>query len=236
MNGVAALIGWAVTLQSLEQIWLRRSLNGLDPWDSGRIANSIHAVALGFSLLGALATIFHPHPAFTLVMIVSTYLTAVRFHGTFNGGSDTLTLHVLVAVFVAQLWPPYENAFLIYIAVFVSLSYFVAGAAKLFSAPWRSGVALPRFLLFSNAAFPNRFTPAIRQHPEWARSWSRVVIAWEILFPLSLLAPAAAWIFLSMGLVFHLLNFYFFGLNRFVWAWLATYPAILSVSGHGICC
>jgi hypothetical protein len=32
--------------------------------------------------------------------------------------------------------------------------------------------------------------------------------------------------------VFHLLVFRFFGLNRFVWAWCASFPAIIYCSGQ----
>ena len=42
-----------------------------------------------------------------------------------------------------------------------------------------------------------------------------------------LLGPGFALAFCAVALVFHLLVFRFFGLNRFVWAWVATFPAIL---------
>ena len=50
---------------------------------------------------------------------------------------------------------------------------------------------------------------------------------WEGSFPLALLDARLAAVFCSVAAVFHFLVFYFFGLNRFFWAWVATFPAIL---------
>ena len=33
--------------------------------------------------------------------------------------------------------------------------------------------------------------------------------------------------FCAVAIGFHFLVYWFFGLNRFVWAWLASYPAVL---------
>lgn len=59
-------------------------------------------------------------------------------------------------------------------------------------------------------------------------SWA--VMLWEVSFPLSLIHPAVCAVYLGLGVIFHLSNFYLFGLNRFVWAWIATYPAIVYCS------
>ncbi len=230
MTLVVILISLAVALQSIEHILLQRKLRDLDPWGSGQAGDGLYLALQWLRLAAALAAGISQHWAPTVVMAVATYLTAVRHRGTFNGGSDTVTIHVLIALGTSQIWPQLEIHALIYIAVFASLSYFAAGVAKLFSVSWRSGAALSQFLLFSNAAFPNRFTAAVRRRPDITRKWSWVAMGWEILFPLALFFPAAAWIFLVSGVAFHLLNFYFFGLNRFFWAWLATYPAIALVS------
>jgi hypothetical protein len=37
--------------------------------------------------------------------------------------------------------------------------------------------------------------------------------------------------FCASGALFHFLVFWYFGLNRFFWAWLATFPAVLWVAG-----
>jgi hypothetical protein len=56
-------------------------------------------------------------------------------------------------------------------------------------------------------------------------SWSFTL--WEGLFPLALLDVRLAAVFCAIATVFHFLVFWFFGLNRFFWAWLSTFPAIL---------
>jgi hypothetical protein len=56
------------------------------------------------------------------------------------------------------------------------------------------------------------------------------VIALELAVPLSLVLPAPfAEILLAGVLAFHLLAAVTMGLNTFVWAYVATYPAILHV-------
>jgi hypothetical protein len=64
----------------------------------------------------------------------------------------------------------------------------------------------------------------------WA-SW--LVIVFECAFPLVLwVRPQGAALLLACGLAFHLCNALVLGLNRFLWAWLAGYPALLFWSGQ----
>jgi hypothetical protein len=58
------------------------------------------------------------------------------------------------------------------------------------------------------------------------------VILFECGFPLALLRPELSLVFLGGGLLFHLLIAYQLQLNRFFWAWLATYPAVYWASLH----
>jgi uncharacterized protein YhhL (DUF1145 family) len=67
----------------------------------------------------------------------------------------------------------------------------------------------------------------------WAR-WPRLLraMAWgvillELAFPLALLDARLLWAALSLAALFHLANALLFGLNRFLWTWLAAYPALL---------
>jgi hypothetical protein len=59
-------------------------------------------------------------------------------------------------------------------------------------------------------------------------------IGWECAAPLALLHPLVALVFCTIALLFHFLVFWFFGLNRFFWAWLATFPAILACSAQRV--
>jgi hypothetical protein len=59
-------------------------------------------------------------------------------------------------------------------------------------------------------------------------AWSVIVL--ETLFPLCVIVhPPLFWVFLLWGLGFHIFCAFFMGLNNFVWAFVATYPALLFV-------
>jgi hypothetical protein len=61
-------------------------------------------------------------------------------------------------------------------------------------------------------------------------SWG--FILWECAVPVALVGPGFALAFCAVALVFHLLVFRFFGLNRFVWAWLVSFPAMMYWAGR----
>jgi hypothetical protein len=163
---------------------------------------------------------------------LSQLAIAVRFRGTFNGGSDSMTLLILLALSIASFAPQQpllQSACLLYIGVQASLSYFVAGLAKLKEADWRRGAALPSFVLNTPYGAPV-WTRALvgRAHVSMLLSWG--VMAFECLFPLSWLDPRVCLGFLAIGAGFHLANALVFGLNRFLFAWAAAYPALLYCS------
>jgi hypothetical protein len=66
----------------------------------------------------------------------------------------------------------------------------------------------------------------------WARLGSWSVLCFECGFPVALLVPSVTLPWLAVGLLFHVANAYIFGLNRFVFAWLAAYPSLLYFSGQ----
>jgi hypothetical protein len=106
----------------------------------------------------------------------------------------------------------------------------MSGAVKLLRSEWRNGSAMTIFL---NGAI---YGPLSTTHPlrnTWLAmmgSWGFIV--WEILFPLSLLDPRLAAVFCAVAALFHFLVFWFFGLNRFFWAWFCSFPAIIWCSAQ----
>ncbi len=225
---VVPLISFAVFLQSIEHLLIQRSVQNLDPWgarDSDATQHYLYYVLILRACLAAMCILW-PEPLALAFLFLSTYLIGVRYRGTFNGGSDSMTLHILGAAVVYKYFPAQTHTAGAYVAVLISASYFFAGLAKINSKSWRDGLALPRFLFYSNSAFPNRFEKVMRQSPRLLGVASVAIITFEVLFPLSLLSPAAAMFFLPVGILFHLANYYFFGLNRFFWTWVAGYPAI----------
>ena len=56
-------------------------------------------------------------------------------------------------------------------------------------------------------------------------SWA--LILFELLFPLTLVDGTALKVGLATAAAFHLATACMFGLNRFLWIWLAAYPLLL---------
>lgn len=156
-----------------------------------------------------------------------------RFQGPYNGGSDRMSLLILWCVLGAQVLPNpiWREAAFGYLAIQVTLSYFLSGAVKLRNPDWRSGQALQDVFAFS--AYP--VSEALRQwseQPPFLRAASWAVILFEVAFPLALLHPALLTAALILGAGFHLANACLFGLNRFFWIWLAAYPSLLWLQGR----
>jgi hypothetical protein len=169
-------------------------------------------------------------------LFVGNLLILIRWRGAFNGGSDFLTLVVLTGLLISQVVGALGNAQLgwqagfWYIAIQAITSYFMSGAVKLLRREWRNGSAMTIFL---NGAI---YGPLSATHPlrnKWLTlmgSWGFIV--WEILFPFSLLDPRLAAVFCAVAALFHFLVFWFFGLNRFFWAWMCSFPAIIWCSAQ----
>ena len=169
-------------------------------------------------------------------LFVGNLLILIRWRGAFNGGSDFLTLVVLTGLFISQLVGAFGNpelgwqAGFWYIAIQAITSYFMSGAVKLLRPEWRNGSAMTIFL---NGAIYGPLSAKHLLRNKWLAmmgSWG--FIAWEILFPLSLLDPRLASLFCAVAAFFHFLVFWFFGLNRFFWAWMCSFPAIIWCSSQ----
>ena len=183
---------------------------------------------LGARFIAAALLLFFPHGAVLLVLLFSTLLISMRWRGTFNGGSDYMTLIVLIALCVGHGFsghPRVMQGALVYVALQVCLSFFIAGWVKLKSREWRQGRALSGFLNSSYYDAPPRLRP-LANNMVLVRLASWGVILFECAFPLALWRPELCLVFVGLALLFQLANVYLFGLNRFVWAWAAAYPAL----------
>jgi hypothetical protein len=116
---------------------------------------------------------------------------------------------------------------LAFIAAEACLAYFVAGACKLAEPSWRSGRALPvnsSTLMWGNRAH----AVALRSHRRLSLVLCWITMLGECSVPLALVVPLPVAIaLLGCAGVFHLLTAIEMGLNSFVWAFGATYPAII---------
>ena len=196
-----------------------------------QLAAAILIVASGVP--GAPAALAHPAAAW--VAWATTLAIAVRFRGTYNGGSDAMLLIVLGVLAIVRTAPgtALAEGALAYAAAQLVLSYFIAGIAKLQDPAWRHGRALPILVTLP----PYRVPPWIARvlsHRVLARVLTYAMLAFELAAPIALLHPTACTVILAIGALFHVGNAVVFGLDRFLWTWLAAYPALIHwASGRG---
>ena len=243
-----ALLGWSLLLQTLE-FWRLLRLDRVGSWPLQReevpsrprwvrgcldhaVQGPGYVLLLGLRLLIAVALMVGWVTAFSAVLLfASSVLLLFRWRGAFNGGSDFMTLVGVSGLLIAQLVGTFSHselgwrAGLWYVTVSVVSSYFVSGWVKLLRPEWRNGRAMTIFL--DGGVYGPLSASSLYRHPRVATLVSWTFTVWEGCFPLSLLDVRVAWFMCCTAPVFHYLVYWHFGLNRFFWAWLATYPAVL---------
>jgi len=207
------LLGLAILQQSLEFV---RRVAPERIWGLLRGGLAI-ALVLGFQPLWV-----------EVALLLSAVFMLWRFRGPYNGGSDTMTLLILICILLSNLAPTryWQEIALGYLAVQAVLSYFQSGWVKLINTDWRSGRALQQ--VFALSAYPVSEALRVwclRTRLLWWVSWA--VIVFELAFPLALLEQRLLFVALLIAAFFHLANALLFGLNHFFWIWPAAYPALL---------
>ncbi len=229
------LLGAGIFLQTAELLSARCCyakcglLEGspVTPWLGLRLVLALMLVLAPVPPLSWLAVIVH-----ALLLLNSVWLT-VRSRGPVCGGSDTMFFQVQLGLLIAGLG--FLEPFLVklglgWIAAQSVLSYFLAGVSKLRNAGWWMGRALQN-LLASEGPYVV-FAPARRlaSNRRLCAVLGGGMVGLELIFPAVLILPMEGKaIVLSMGLLFHLANALLLGFNRFLWAWAATYPALLAL-------
>lgn len=173
---------------------------------------------------------------FVLGLLVLNNLVFTWRRGLYgDDGSDQMNAILLITIFLCvgpHSTPTILAIGLWFLALQACLSYTAAGIAKLVSPIWRNGDAV--FQIFNTASYGLKPVAAVLEHRRWLNltlCWSVILI--ETLFPLCLILPEPwNWGFLAWGLTFHVLCGVIMGLNSFVWAFVATYPAIIHVSSQ----
>lgn len=207
------ILGFAIFQQSLEL------LRGLS-WEK-KLA--LVRAPLAILLMAGFQPLF-----VELVLLGTAAVLISRYRGPYNGGSDTMTVLVLVCLCLSHLAPSryWQEIALGYLAVQLMLSYFQSGWVKVVNPQWRNGSALQQ--VFALSAYP--ISERVRlwaQRPRvlWVMSWA--IIVFELLFPLALLNQTILIVALCIAALFHLANACLFGLNRFFWIWPAAYPVMI---------
>lgn len=228
------ILGGGLLLQSIELFVARRIYEPGGALAGRGNVNLLLAVrgALSIWLLVAPSGVSaHLSALFLAVLLVSSAWLVIRSRGPVCGGSDSMFFQVQLGLFLAALGflhPTMPRLGLGWIAAQSVLSYFLAGVGKLRNSAWRDGAALQR-LFASNG--PYVLWQGIRglvQAKFLCALLGWGIVLFELAFPAVLLMPMEGrYVFLGLALVFHLVNALVLGLNRFIWAWAATYPALL---------
>ena len=208
----------------------------LENWRKAFFRPSIVAALSVLRLLSVLALLIpHQSQGAYLIYLAIAFVTGclISYRCMFGGdGSDQMHTIVLAGLIVYCLLGTtqageWQNIGIWFIALQSCLSYLSAGVSKLVSKKWRDGSAA--FLIFNTCSYGTQGLANVLRDSHTNRllmCWG--VIVFECLFPLCLIAPEPVLLtFLACGVFFHLCNAVFMGLNTFLWAFAATYPAII---------
>src|SRR5581483_5957618 len=122
-----------------------------------------------------------------------------------------------------------QNVLLVFIAALSMLAYATSGVAKILNPEWRRGRTLVPVLSMEIFGCPP-LAEQFRKHWRLAQAASWMVLLYECGCPVwVLISPKSCFVFILLGVGFHLCNAAMHGLNLFVWVYLATYPARLYV-------
>ncbi|WP_327743370.1 hypothetical protein OHO28_08450 [Streptomyces europaeiscabiei] len=171
--------------------------------------------------------------ALLLTALVATGSGMNLRHHYGSDGSDQMSQITFIASLLEKGFPDdtrAREACLRFVAFQTCVSYVSAGTVKLVSPVWRDGSAITG--IFRTDAYGDAtLYGLLKRYPALAVVLAWAVILGELSFPLVLFAPRwVAEATLATGALFHLANGRFMGLNRFVWAFSGTYPAVAYVS------
>lgn len=183
---------------------------------------------------------FSQAPLFLALVLTSLM---INYRSPFGqDGSDQMSTIVIIVLFLYHINP--QNLIIAevgiwFIALQSLLSYFTAGFFKSKGDKWTTNPTAV-FLIFNTSTYGSKPIAGYLQNKQQAitfLTWSTVAV--EVLFPAVLFTGYPGMIiFLGWGLGFHLMNALVMGLNSFLWAFLATYGAIIyccmQLSGYWI--
>jgi len=154
---------------------------------------------------------------------------SIRMRKLALDGADQMTTITLTALSLGCVSASRnsEEIVLCYIAAQSLLSYLTAGIAKLVSREWMRNGAVGSIL--NNYTYGHvMFANVLVKHRRLNVILSAAIGTTEVLLPVLAMLPGIIplMIALGLGVMFHLGCAVAMGLNNFVWAFVATYPAI----------
>lgn len=169
------------------------------------------------------------------VLVLGGWLLILRSFGYGHYGADRIRNVVLQALLLRHLAPGStvaEEACLWFIAGMATLCYLAAGVCRMRLEPWQRGDALT-IILRHEVWGHSGCAGWLARYPGWGRILTWGVWVLECTFPLALLlgVPGMSTV-LAVLLLMHLGSAWLMGMNGFVWAMAATFPALLFVSAR----
>lgn len=239
-----ALIGFSIALSCLEYILLFRNRLFSKVWSYAHLENELiqslpfpkklthflfndesFKVLVTLQMVLAVTSMSNAHFLVVLTLLMIQILICIRFRGTFNGGSDFMTVVVLTGLCISLADPTLGRAGLIYISVHVIYSYYKAGLVKIKNTEWIKGDALYWFFANSPIHFTQQIAHFLKDRKFIFQFISVLVIFFEMGSLLLIFFPKGILPYMCVAIVFHFSVYITFGLNRFFWVWLAAWPA-----------
>jgi hypothetical protein len=166
-------------------------------------------------------------------VLISLLLAGFRYRYG-QDGSDQMFL-LLTTALTLRWWftssPGVDQVCLWFVALQATLAYTVSGLAKVISPTWRSGRAVAG--IFNTRQYGHhQIATLLARRPGVSRLVAWGVFGFEVAFPLAFLFGfPTVWVFIAVAFLFHIACAVVMGLDQFVWAFAATYPAILYAVG-----
>jgi hypothetical protein len=242
---VARLSAVGVCLGCLEllshSLPLRRPADGERPtfpaekaaqWGSGAWHLGLPVLVAGRLVLGILLLVSPDVGLYWKYYVVGLLILSVLVSMmlSITQGADSQLIAITYSAIALTLFsdtPVAAGYCLYFLTLQLCFSYFAAGFHKVRSPAWRDGSALPGILSARVFGFPPLGAWLGRHRWLW-RPLSWATVAWEVSFPVVLVAPREVCLgYFACGVLFHLGTAFTMGLNKFIWPFLALYPAAI---------
>lgn len=194
-----------------------------------------YAYAVGVQVLCAIVLLCHVIPnqtSYLLLAILLIHLLSTFRNRAGTDGADQMQTILLacLACYYATSDPLVKESAVWFISLQASLAYFTAGVAKLFSTAWRRGTVMKMSLTHLALGSETLY----KWMPKGKRTnqcMAFLVILFECSFPLVVFTgPRTCLVFLACGFLLHLTIAFALGLPRFLFTFVAAYPAVLLVA------
>ncbi|OKS86048.1 hypothetical protein [Mucilaginibacter polytrichastri] len=166
----------------------------------------------------------------TVVLALTSFLIYSRASSMANA-ADQLNNVALLGLSINHFFSKYgvdENMIIYFFSIVLIISYFTSGLLKIYERKWINGYYLKMTLMGRNPTnrslqYTFRNTPDIIFNIS-----SKIVIAWQLSsFIIPFLPKPLLFIYLTIGLVFHISTGVFMGLNNFIWTFTAFLPCLI---------